>query len=133
MNALDAFRLFQQVEGALRADARVHLADAVRGFLEDFSLELAPGQKSPAETAKRGTRDDALRTCAKFFPGMSIREQAEQLERVHNRYFSSRWKRDAGYAECPYTADKLEHSLWQALKASPRVLSAARIRRILGA
>lgn len=60
------------------------------------------GKRKPETVHAIASRGYLLRLGARsFFPGMSERQQVEQLQKVITRYAAGRWRRDRNELTCP--------------------------------
>lgn len=67
--------------------------------------------------------------CRRFFPGLSRREQADQLSKAMVRYAATGWIVDRAAERMPARHNgRLTGYLWQAMKARPVVLGPDAIR-----
>jgi len=79
-------------------------------------------------------RDALIVECRRrFFPNHTDHDAAHELAVAWRRYAASAWQRDRTAETCPARiAGKLQGALWTIMQISPRVLSAERIRKIVG-
>lgn len=87
-----------------------------------------------ATTIERLARRDALlvAAAARFYPSLSMNEQAHRLARELGHYRAGAWRRERAL-DCvpPRHVGRLHELLWQALRAHDRTLAARSIRFVL--
>jgi hypothetical protein len=121
---LDPISLDALCEGSLDAGEAARLTEALR---------RRPGQRSWQTIANDEARYAKIETIGKtFWPNTNISECACQFHRALSQYHGGRWRRDRLHVECPSDLRPLHQQLWHLLKLHDRLLSEARLRRILG-
>jgi len=108
-------------------------AFAVRSLYERLGLALAAGEHDPRKARREERRDALLVAALQLMRGESGTARARELYQRLRTYFDGpRWRIDRLAARCPYGAGMFEALVWEALMLDPRVLSAERLRRLLG-
>ncbi len=116
--------------------------DWLRLYLDPFAdcaldeaagLIPAPGEKHWRTVARRALRDDAIRSLAAYFPGLSGARCAAEISRMLVRYAASRWQVDQARPLMPGTyISTPDEFLYAALRAGGgRVPGVSRIRQVL--
>lgn len=121
--------------------------DRLRRIAEAFEAgdELSASQRRVAVAALRRQalvlpaavfiqRDALIVRCRfEFFAQRSDHDAAQEIASDWRRYAAAGWIRERSHEACPARhAGSLKALLWAIMKISPRVLSAERIRKIVG-
>jgi hypothetical protein len=79
-------------------------------------------------------RDALIVECRRqFFPSRTDHDAAHQIATEWRRYAAAGWRRERSSETCPArNVGTTRGALWAIMRISPRVLSAERIRRIVG-
>ena len=98
-----------------------------------LGVKRAPGQRKWHTCAALAERDRLLREAAKrFYGGLPVAGQAQNLYVQLMRYSASAWVRERACEACPDRHRGTIHELlWRVLKLHDRVLSARSLRLIL--
>jgi hypothetical protein len=88
------------------------------------------GHRLPETLVRLAERDRLLREVAEiFFPGLSARQQAQQVHDALRAYASTAWRRERTLLECPRRhAGKISAHLWAILAAYPSIPAPITIR-----